>query len=135
MLNMLLHTTFLFSAALVSQVLGSDSVWNSDLAVNGAHDRLLRAAKRDNGLGRRDVKGCLSHNHHLHYVDGKGAHDFLIYQANISTTQQIPMHLILSLQPKWAWTSKYQLCYWKTLKTTSDVSIVSFRACTSTLTL
>lgn len=134
MLNMLLHTTFWLSAALVSQVFGSDSIWNTDLAVNGAHDRLLRAAKRD-GLGRRDVKGCLSNDHHLHYVDGKGAHDFLIYQADISTTQQIPMQLILNLQPQWAWTSKYQLCYWKTLKATSDVSTVSFRACTSTLTL
>lgn len=73
-----LNILFCLSVAFGSQVLGYDSVGMSDLALSGAHDRPLRAAKRNHDLGRRDVKGCLSHDHRLHYVDGKVAHKALI---------------------------------------------------------
>ena len=33
------------------------------------HVRSLRAAKKSGKLSQRDVKGCLSHDHHLHYLD------------------------------------------------------------------
>ena len=78
MIYMFLNILFCLSAAFAPQVLGYDIVGISDLALSGAHDRPLRAAKRNHDLGRRDVKGCLSHDHHLHYVDGKVAHKALI---------------------------------------------------------
>ena len=78
MMHMFLNILFCLSAAFPYQVLGYDSVGMSDLALSGAHDRPLRAAKRIHGLDRRDVKGCLSHDHHLHYVDGKVAYKALI---------------------------------------------------------
>ena len=33
--------------------------------------RRLRAARRIDGLGARDVKSCLKYDHSLHYLDGK----------------------------------------------------------------
>lgn len=35
--------------------------------------RSLRAAKKTGKLSRRDVKGCLRYDHHLHYLDGEYA--------------------------------------------------------------
>ena len=37
----------------------------------GVPERRLTAAKRSHELGTRDLKGCLSHDHRLHYVDGE----------------------------------------------------------------
>ena len=36
--------------------------------------RRLRAARRRDGLGAREVKSCLKYDHSLHYVDGKRGH-------------------------------------------------------------
>ena len=36
--------------------------------------RRLRAARRSDGLGARDVKSCLKYDHNLHYLDGKCGH-------------------------------------------------------------
>ena len=36
--------------------------------------RRLRAARRSDGLGARDVKSCLKYDHNLHYLDGKRGH-------------------------------------------------------------
>ena len=38
--------------------------------------RRLRAAKRSDGLGARDVKSCLKYDHSLHYLDGKHGHSW-----------------------------------------------------------
>ena len=82
MLYTTLNILLLLSATFASQFLSHDNVGMSEFALNGAYDRPLRAAKRSHEIGKRDVKGCLSHGHHLHYVDGEDAHTFLISLTN-----------------------------------------------------
>jgi len=64
----LIRNSLLLSATLFTSVLA--------LNYDGAHDqvvpeRKLRAAKRSHKLSSRQVKGCLSYDHQLHYLDGE----------------------------------------------------------------
>jgi len=62
----------LISIVSFQPVLGSDGVFARDVALQdlAVTGRGLRAAQRGEKLGRRDVKGCLRHDHQLHYLDG-----------------------------------------------------------------
>ena len=51
----------------------SDTSAVNDAALNGDYSRPLRAARKRQDLSTRGLKGCLSHDHLLHYVDGGNA--------------------------------------------------------------
>lgn len=70
---MLFSTLLLLSALLIRDVLSLTSVAVRDPAFDRLINpgRRLSAAKRNDKVGRRDVKGCLRYDHQLHYLDGK----------------------------------------------------------------
>ena len=57
--------------ALTLHVPTSDNAAVSHIAPNEIYNRPLRAARRIREVSTRSPKGCLSHDHHLHYVDGE----------------------------------------------------------------
>ena len=57
--------------ALTLHVAASDNAAVSQFAPNEVYNRPLRAARRYQELSTRNLKGCLSHDYHLHYVDGE----------------------------------------------------------------
>lgn len=59
--------------ALTLHVPTSNDAAVSQFAPNEDYNRPLRAARRIQELTTRNMKGCLSHNHLLHYVDGENA--------------------------------------------------------------
>ena len=59
--------------ALTLHVPTSNNAAVSQIAPNEIYNQPLRAARRIRELSTRNLKGCLSHDHHLHYVDGENA--------------------------------------------------------------
>ena len=57
--------------AFTLHVLTSDNAAGSQFTPNEVYNRPMRAARRYQELSTRNLKGCLSHDHHLHYVDGE----------------------------------------------------------------
>lgn len=70
---MLIHAFLLISFVWMQEVLSlaSAAVGDPVSAGPGVAERRLSAAKRSDKLGRRNVKGCLRHDHELHYLDGE----------------------------------------------------------------
>lgn len=70
---MFAHLLLLVSTLSVQGVLSvtNVAVRDSVSAWQGVPERRLSAAKRNDKLGRRNVKECLRHDHELHYLDGK----------------------------------------------------------------
>lgn len=73
MARLLLHTFLLYFLIFANEVLSLASVMVRDLEPDDAllPERHMRAAKRINELGARDVRGCLQYDHKLHYLDGE----------------------------------------------------------------
>ena len=69
----LIYMLLFLPTALTSHVSTSDDAAVSQFAPNEDYNRPLRAARRIQELTTRNTKGCLSHNHLLHYVDGEKA--------------------------------------------------------------
>ena len=65
------HALLLLPTALTLHVPISDNAAVSQFAPNEVSNRPLRAARRVRELSTRNLKGCLSHDHYLHYVDGE----------------------------------------------------------------
>lgn len=61
----------LTALCLVFSSLNDIGVHGSTIDVLATPERKLRAAKRNDKLSRREVKGCLRHDHELHYLDSK----------------------------------------------------------------
>ena len=78
MIGILIRTLLLLSFIFANEGLSFDNGAISDGSLQGVPERRLRAAKKDHELAARDLKGCLSHEHHLHYVDGESIHDDFI---------------------------------------------------------
>lgn len=69
----IVHALLFLPTALTLHVPTSNDAAVSQLAPSEDYNRPLRAARRVQELYTRNLKGCLSHNHLLHYVDGKNA--------------------------------------------------------------
>ena len=67
----IVHVLLFLSTALTLHVQASNDGAASQFAPNEDYNRPLRAARRIQELTTRTMKGCLSHNHLLHYVDGE----------------------------------------------------------------
>ena len=70
------HIALLYFFIFVNAVLSLAKVVVRDSEPDEAlqFGRRLRAARRSDGLGARDVKSCLKIDHDLHYLDGKRGH-------------------------------------------------------------
>ena len=73
MLFNIVHALLFLPTALALHVQTSNDAAASQFAPNDDYNRPLRAARRIQELTTRNMKGCLSHNHLLHYVDGENA--------------------------------------------------------------
>lgn len=69
----LIYALLFFSTAFTLHVATSNDAAVSQFAPKEDYNRPLRAARRIQELTIRNMKGCLSHNHLLHYVDGENA--------------------------------------------------------------
>lgn len=67
----LFHALLFLPIALTLHVPTSNNAAVSQFAPNEVYNRPMRAARRIQELSTRNLKGCLSHDHHLHYVDGE----------------------------------------------------------------
>ena len=66
-----LRALLFLPTALTLHVPTSDHAAGSQFTPNEVYNRPMRAARMYQELSTRHLKGCLSHDHHLHYVDGK----------------------------------------------------------------
>lgn len=80
MAHLLFCTVLLYFLIFTNEVLSLGNVIVRGLEPDDTllPERRLRAAKRGNELGARDVKGCLKYDHNLHYLDGKYKSSLLI---------------------------------------------------------
>lgn len=85
MARLLFHTCLLYFFIFSNTVLSLGNVVVRDLETDDAllPERRLRAAKRSQELGARDVKGCLQYDHNLHYLDGEYDHSSLLNLTDI----------------------------------------------------
>ena len=70
MFNLFCALLFL-PTALTLDVPTSDNLAGSQIAPHEVYNRPMRAARKYQELSTRSLKGSLSHDHHLHYVDGE----------------------------------------------------------------